>query len=350
MEVQVENFGSYDGVDYNEIVIKNEEKFEISFSNLGARINSWKIPNDEGQLESIILGFDDATHAFEGAEYFYGVTIGRIAGRINKGQFDLKGESYQLPLNDDGKHHLHGGPESFDLQQWNYEVVETEDKIDVIFTYTDEAGTNGYPGNLDIEVAHTVTTDNEWWISYKATTDKTTLFNPTNHVYFNLNGDNKETIENHMIEIDSDKFLPVDGENVPTGEIKRNTATPFNLKKGRRFNDLLGSDDKQFNIHKGFDHPFLLNESDNYQAKISVPETNRSIYMKTDEPAVVVYTQNDASTPTDIWGNPVQVYSGITLETQKEPDAINQPNFSSIVLEPGEVYESQTEYWVEVNS
>jgi len=349
MEVRVENFGNYEGVGYDEIVIINDEKFEISFSDLGVRINTWKIPNDKGQLESIILGFDNAKHTFEGAGYFYGATVGRVAGRIDAGRFELEGKTYQLPVDDEGQH-LHCGPKNFDLQTWDYDIVENEDKVDVIFKYTDEAGTNGYPGNLDIEVTHTVTADNEWMISYKASTDQTTLFNPTNHVYFNLNGDNQATIENHTIEIDSDNFLPVDDENIPTGEIKRNTYTPFNLKNKRKFSELLQSDDEQFSIHQGFDHPFLLNDSEKYQAKISVPKMGRSVYMKTDESAVVVHTHNDVPTPTKIWNNPLQAYAGITLETQKEPDAINQPTFSSIVLEPGGVYGSRTGYWVEVDS
>jgi len=348
MEVRVENFGNYNGNDHDEIFIQGNSNFEISFSNLGARINSWKVPNEEGELESIIMGYDDATHAFEASDYFYGATVGRVAGRIEKGRFELEGEMYQLPLNDDD-HHLHGGPNSLDLQTWDYEIVENDHKVDVIFKYTDEAGTNGYPGNLDVEVTHTVSADNQWTISYKATTDETTLFNPTNHVYFNLNGDNQQTIENHVIAIDADNFLLVDDKNVPTGEIRETTGTPFDLKRGEKFSDLLESDDEQFNIHQGFDHPFLLNESENHQAKITVPEKGRSVYMKTNESAVVVFTQNEIPTPTKVWGNPVQVYSGITLETQKEPDAINQPTFSSIVLEPGEVYESQTEYWVEID-
>jgi len=348
MKVRVESFGNYNGNDYDEIIIQQDANFEISFSNLGARINSWKVPNEAGELESIIMGDDDAAHAFEGADFFYGATVGRVAGRIDSGRFKLEGETYQLPVDDEGQH-LHGGPKNFDLQRWDYEIVENESKVDVIFEYTNEAGTNGYPGNLDVEVTHTVSVDNQWTISYKATTDETTLFNPTNHVYFNLNGNNQKTIENHVIAIDADNFLPVDDENVPTGEIRETTGTPFDLKNGEKFDDLLESDDEQFNIHQGFDHPFLLNESENHQAKITVPEKDRSVYMKTDEPAVIVFTQNEIPTPTKVWGNPVQVYSGITLETQKEPDAINQPTFSSIVLEPGEVYESQTEYWVETD-
>jgi len=348
MEVRVENFGNYEGNDYDEIIIQEDSIFEISFSNLGARINSWKVPNEAGEFESIIMGYDDATHVFEAADYFYGATIGRVAGRIDSGRFELEGETHQLPLNDDD-HHLHGGPNSLDLQIWDYEIVENGDKVDVIFKYTDETGTNGYPGNLDIEVTHTVSADNKWTVSYKATTDQTTLFNPTNHVYFNLNGDNQKTIENHVITIYADNFLPVDDGNVPTGEIRRTTSPAFDLKNGEKFGDLLESDDEQFSIHQGFDHPFLLNENENHQTKITVPERARSLYMKTDEPAVVVFTQNEIPTPTKVWGNPVQIYSGITLETQKEPDAINQPNFSSIVLEPGEVYESQTEYWMEID-
>jgi len=256
MDVSVEKFGHYNGNDYDEIIIQAASGCEISFSNLGARINSWKVPNEAGKLESIILGYDNATHAFEAADYFYGATIGRVAGRIAKGRFELEGETYQFPLNDDN-HHLHGGPNSLDLQTWDYEIVENEHEVDVIFKYGDGAGTNGYPGNLGIEVIHTVSADNKWTVSYKATTDQTTLFNPTNHVYFNLNGDNQKTIKNHVIAIDADNFLPVDDGNIPTGEIKRTTGTPFDLINGEQFSDLLQSNDEQFNIHKGFDHPFF---------------------------------------------------------------------------------------------
>lgn len=345
MKVTIQNFGEHNGLKYDEIIIEEESKFRISFLDLGARINSWCIPDGNGEYESIILGYDDARHAFNGAEYYYGATIGRVAGRIKDGSFELKNQAYELSKNDDN-HHLHGGYNSIDLQKWDYSIEESEDQIDVVFQITDEEGHNGYPGTLQIEVIHTVTKDNEWTITYKAETDASTLFNPTNHVYFNLNGNVQETIKNHRIQLNADVYLPVDDENIPTGELRDVEGSPFDLRKGPLFGDLLQSEDEQFNLHKGFDHPFLLNKTSDYQGKVSVPEINRHLYFQTDEPSVVIYTQNYTPYETNIWGGQLQKYSGLTLETQKEPDAINHSNFTPIVLEPNQVYRSRTKYWI----
>lgn len=346
MKVTVQDFGEYHGIKYDEIVIEEKSKFKISFSDLGARINAWYIPNENGKYESIILGYDDAQHTFKGAEYYYGATIGRVAGRIKNGSFELKNQEYELPQND-GSHHLHGGENSIDLQKWEYSIKESEEKVDVVFQITDKDGNNGYPGTIKIEVIHTITKDNEWMVSYKAKTDAPTLFNPTNHVYFNLNGNVTNTIENHQIQLNADAYLPVDNENIPTGELENVGGSPFDLRRGPVFRDLLQTEDEQFNLHKGFDHPFLLNKTFDYQGRISVPELNRHLYFKTDEPAVVIYTQNYTPYEIKIWGNQLQKYSGLTLETQKEPDAINHSNFTPIVLEPGQVYRGRTKYWLE---
>lgn len=217
----------------------------------------------------------------------------------------------------------------------------------MVFELTDKEGTNGYPGNVWVQVTHTITANNEWIISYKAKSDETTLFNPTNHAYFNLNGTVEETIENHLFQINAHQFLPVDDANLPTGEIRDVEGTAFDLRNGQQFGELLNSDDSQFNIHRGFDHPFLLEKDAKYHGVVSVPEKQRQLFFRTEEPAVVIYTQNYTPFKPKIWGQDLQRYSGFTLETQKEPDAVNHPSFSSIILEKDQVYESQTTYWVQ---
>lgn len=349
MKVTVKPYGTVNNVNYDEIFIEKENNFKVSFSDLGARINSWQVPNVQGEFESIVLGFDHAQHAFEGAGYYYGATIGRVAGRIAKGTFKLDGKTYHLPKND-GKNHLHGGDHPFDLQKWDYSINEATDKVEVIFELNDKDGANGYPGNLSVQVTHTITTDNEWIISYKAKSDERTLFNPTNHAYFNLNGNVAETIENHEIQLKADTYLPVDEANLPLGEYASVEGTAFDLRLGRKFGDLLDSDDAQFMIHQGFDHPFLLDKNKEYQGVVRVPERNRHLFFQTSEPAVVIYTQNYTPIKTKIWGENLQKYSGLTLETQKEPDAVNHSNFSSIVLEKEQMYESQTKYWLQNGS
>lgn len=349
MKVEIKDFGTYNEVKYDEIVVSNDSEFSISFSNLGARINSWRIPDKDGQLKSIVLGYENAQHVFETAGLYYGATIGRVAGRIKAGSFDLKGESFQLPLNEE-KNHLHGGDNSFDVQKWAYEIEEFEDRVDLHFSYVDKAGTNNYPGNLEVQVTHSISKENKWTVSYRAKTDKSTLFNPTNHVYFNLNGDNQESIENHTVQLNADYYLPVDEENLPTGEVRSVEGSPFDLRKGPRFGDLLTSEDAQFNLQKGFDHPFLLNPNGSHQVEVSVPNSPYHLYMKTEEPCVVIYTHNSATQDTKIWGNELKTYAGLTLETQKEPDAVNHEEFHSIVLEPDEIYESKTEYWLKASN
>lgn len=349
MLVKIKDFGSFNRVDYKEIFIEKEGSFRVSFSDLGARINSWQVPNSRGEFESIILGVENAEQAFAVATYHYGTTVGRVAGRIANGRFDLNGKNYSLPTNDE-KNHLHGGDNSFDLQRWDFKIEEFDDRVAIIFELNDKDLTNGYPGNLWVQVTHTITINNEWTISYKAKSDQTTLFNPTNHVYFNLNGSVAETIENHQIQMKADYFLPIDSENLPTGDIQDVSGTAFDLRKNVRFGDLIETNDRQFAIHKGFDHAFILGDDTDYHGVIRVPDKQRELYFYTDEPVVVIYTHNYTPFPTKIGGEQIQKYAGITLEAQKEPDAINHPHFSSIVLEKGRVFESQTKYWLKNES
>lgn len=348
MDVIIKSFGSYNGVEYDEIEISNGNQFKISFTDLGARINSWSIPMDLKAFRNIVLGYKNSEEVFSTPNLFFGATVGRVGGRISKGQFNLKDKNYQLTQNDN-ENHLHGGSEGLDLRKWLYNIQKYEDRVEVEFSYVDEDGQNGYPGTLEIIVTHTVYNYNKWTITYHGKSDKTTIFNPTNHVYFNLNGDNHQNIENHIIQIDADYYLPVDQENLPIGILESVESAPFDLRMGRKFSELLKMNDPQFGIHKGFDHPFILNDS---KKQVALENTNNSIklFMNTTEPCVVVHTHNEARNHLHSWDNPLEKYSGIALEAQKEPDAINHKEFHSIVLEPGEVYFSETSYEIKTKN
>ncbi|UUX34452.1 aldose epimerase family protein [Fundicoccus culcitae] len=341
MDYQIKSFGIYAGIDYDEIWVEHDGVI-ITFSNFGARINRWLVPDSNGEQKSIVLGFDNASHAVEGKGYYYGATIAPIAGRVNKGQFTLNNDAYQLTIND-GKNHLHGGHRAVDLQKWDYDVDLTDEQFKVTFSYTWPDGYNGYPGPITMKVIYSYTFNHTWRIEYVANTEKATLFNPTNHVYFNLSGNNQEDILKHSLQINADHYLPVLADGLPQGTIESVTATPFDLREAVVLGTVLNSNFDQVAIKDGFDHPFYLNES-NPKAILSLDENNIRIECRTSSPCIVVYTSQVVDQPIAIWGQAIKKYGGITLETQMEPDAINHTNFHDISLYPDQTFHAWTEY------
>ncbi|MGT2756035.1 aldose epimerase family protein [Streptococcus ovuberis] len=342
MKVEVVPFGSYGGKDFVEILMTNKQGIRIGFSDLGARINRWGIPNQEGHFEEIVLGHANAQEAFESNDY-YGVTVGPVAGRIAEGRFTLNGKTYQLSQND-GRNHLHGGLEGYDLQQFAYAIEEAADAVTVTFRL--HSPKIEYPGSVAVEVKHRFTDDNVWTIIYKGEAEETTLFNPTNHVYFNLNGNNQTSVLNHEMTIKASHYLPLDQEAIPLGEKASVEETPFDLREGKRFGDLLDSQDPQFRLMNGFDHPFILDTPGTAEpvAQFTCPDKGRSLEVYTTSPAIVVYTHNKVGDPTLIWDHPLKPYAGIVLETQEVPDAINQPQLGNIIVAKRQIYSSQTSY------
>lgn len=343
MKVSIKPFGQFAGQTFDEIFIENKHGVVISFSDLGARINRWQVPTENGQLDDIILGYDSAEHAMAGRTYYYGATIGRIAGRIKHGNFYLNDQNYQLNINNN-EHHLHGGADGFDIQKWSYEVVEADNKISVIFEYTEADGTSGFPATIFNRVTHSFDDDNNWTIDYLGKSDATTIYNPTNHVYFNLNGSQHPSIKNHIMEVKASKFLPTKADAIPTGEIESVDHTPFDLRTPTVFGDLFTSDHPQFRLVDGFDHPFVLDSDSPYALRIQQAETNRSVTVTTDRPVVVIYTHSAVPVATQIWGHDLAPYAGVAIETQAAPDAINRPQFGSVTLEENDTFESTTSY------
>lgn len=343
MKVEIKPFGQYEGIDYSEIFITNKQGTQISFCDLGARINRWGLQNDKGEYEQIILGHQNAQEVFDSGSY-YGATIGRVAGRVELGQAVIDGQLYQLETNDKANH-LHGGYDGFDLQKFNFDIIEAADEVRVEFSLYDKAGHNQYPGNLTLKVTYTYNEQNEWTIDYQATTDAPTIFNPTNHVYFNLNGNNTQSIENHLLQVHSDNYMPLKNDTIPLGRLEPVGDTVFDLREAVLIGDRVHRPEPQFDYTKGFDHPWLIDKTvEGPQAIIQLPAKNRRIEMTTTENAVVIYTHGNLTNIKEIWGQPLLPFAGVTLETQNLPNAINNPLHGDTVLRPEDTFTSRTVY------
>ncbi|QEN03683.1 galactose mutarotase [Thiospirochaeta perfilievii] len=302
--------------------ISNSE-IEFTVIDRGATLTSFKFKDRDNNLEECILGFDSIKE-YEEHKAYYGATIGRVGNRIAKAQFTLDGTTYNLAVNN-GTNCLHGGNVGFDKVIWNYSVFNNEDEAGVTFTYLSRDMEENFPGNLEVEVTYTLNKNSQFIINYKAVTDKKTPVNLTNHAYWNLSAF-KESIHNHNMLIEADSYLTLDKDQIPTGELKSVENTPFNFKKLTKIGD---------NITKtgGYDHNFNLSlekkDKPVNRMYIEHPKSGRAMEILTTEPGVQIYTG-------------FEEHNFFCAETQMYPDAINNPKFESIVLNPGEVYRQKT--------
>lgn len=324
-----------------EIIVQNKNGLRMSFCTLGARVNQCAVQNNQGEWEQLILGFENPIDELKYHTY-YGATVGRVAGRIDRGKAMIQGTEYQFPINN-GPNHLHGGLNTLDVLNWQYRIEEEEEEITIIFDYVDAAGNNGYPGELHVRVSHTLTNQNEWIVKTDAVSDEWTLWNPTNHVYFNLNGNNSAPVTNHHLQIDAPYYLPLREDSIPTGEVASVEGTVFDLREGALLGERLSSGAYQLEIMRGYDHPFVLDVVHGPSSAV-LAANGRKVSMVTSEPCVVVYTHNWVPDPLTIWGNPIVQYAGVTMETQAAPDAINQPNLGDVLLPPRTVDERITRF------
>lgn len=339
-------FGEVEGRQVYEYTLENSQGMQLSAMDYGATLTAIKTPDKDGKVENITLGFD-SVEPYVTYRPFYGATVGRVAGRIAKGQFELNGKPVQLMINEGANHH-HGGNPAFDSHFWEVQI-EAEAKADessLTFTYLSPDNENGYPGNLTVQVKYLLTEDNKWIIQYTATTDQITLFNPTNHVYFNLSGNHANGILNHQMQLNSDFYAPLESDSIPTGELIEVTDTPFDFRQAKSLRTGVESTHPQTVSNRGYDHPFVLNKNGDGAAngQIVDPISKRRVRFYTDCEAVVVYLNNWAEGLYDIDGKSVQPYSGVALETQILPDAIHHDHFGNPILKPGETFYSETIY------
>lgn len=335
-----------DGTEVKRFTLMNDSGMEVDVITYGGIITRWTAPDNQGNYEDIVLGFDNLDQYLNGNPYF-GALIGRYGNRIAKGKFSLDGETYSLATND-GENHLHGGEKGFDKVVWQGQAKNTANGSVVELTYTSEDGEEGYPGKLDVKVTYTLTDDDALDIHYEAVTDKPTVVNLTQHSYFNLSGQLSEPVLDHEIYINADTFLPVDGSLIPTGAFKEVAGTPFDFTEPKTIGEEIEVDNEQLGRGMGYDHCWVINTGDEGFQLIATAhheETGRFMEVYSDEPGVQFYSGNflDGTLPAKTGGNYVQ-RSGFCLETQHYPDSPNQTDFPSVRLNPGETYTSRTMY------
>jgi aldose 1-epimerase len=345
-KITVSDFGKMpDGKPVSIYTLVNGKGVMMRVINYGGIITSLSIPDRRGHKEDVVLGYDSLSGYLKSSPFF-GALIGRYGNRIAKGKFRLDGKEYTLAKNND-ENHLHGGNIGFDKVYWDIEEHPSEDGVALKLTYLSKDMEEGYPGNLKVEVIYTLTDNNELRIDYKATTDKKTVVNLTQHTYFNLTA-GKSDILSHDLVLNADKFLPVDKTLIPTGEQKNVAGTPFDFRSPTPIGKRINEKDEQLKFGKGYDHCWILNPARdglNNAATLYDSTSGREVIVYTSEPGIQFYSGNflDGS----ITGKNNINYkfrTGLCLETQKFPDSPNRPEFPSVTLSPGETYASQTIY------
>jgi len=341
MNLTKELYGEVDGKEIFQFTLKNENGMTVKLINYGGIVTHLLVPDKNGKTEDVVLGYDNLPQYLGDTPYF-GAIVGRYGNRIAKGEFELDGTAYKLATNN-GPNHLHGGVKGFDKVVWDAEEFVFPEKAGVILNYLSKDGEESYPGNLDVKVTYTLTNKNELKINYEATTDKATVVNLTHHSYFNLKGQGNGDILDHHLQLMADRYIPVDQALIPTGELREVKASAMDFTTPHSIGSRIAK------VDGGYDHTWAVNDFDGKKirlaAKVTEPKSGRMMEVYTDQPGVQFYTGNflDGSL-TGKQGKAYNKHSGFCLETQHYPDSPNQPDFPSVVLRPGEKYETGTVY------
>jgi len=326
--------------------LKNAHGVEVQAINYGGIITSMKVPDRTGAIADVVLGFDrPESYWADPPPPYFGAIVGRYGNRLAKAQFALGGKTYKLAANN-GVNHLHGGKRGFDKVIWDMATRDTPQGSSVIFTRTSPDGEEGYPGNVHATVTYTLTDKNELIVEYRATTDKATPINLTQHSYFNLAGEGSGDVLAHQLTINADRYTPVDDTLIPTGELAPVAGTPFDFRQATAVGARINGDHPQLKAGKGYDHNWVLNRKGTgpqFAARVTDPKSGRTLEVSTTEPGVQFYAGNFLDgTIKGKGGRPYGHRAGLCLETQHFPDSPNKANFPSTILQPGKVYSSKT--------
>jgi aldose 1-epimerase len=337
------SWGEADGKPVDLYTLTNANGVQVKITNYGGTVTSWVTPDKAGNKSNVVLGFDSLSGYLAKPPYF-GAIIGRYGNRIGKGTFKIDTATYKLATNN-GENHLHGGNKGFDKVVWDAKPADSTASLTL--TYLSKDGEEGYPGNLNITVVYTLTDDNELLIDYTAETDKATVVNLTNHSYFNLTGDVNNTILDHQLQINADKYTPVDEGLIPTGELKDVKGTPFDFLQPHKIGERIAA------VDGGYDHNFVLTRKGSdleLVATLSDSVSGRILEVFTTEPGLQFYSGNflDGTIKTSD-GKTINLHTGLCLETQHFPDSPNKSSFPSTLLKPGEKYHTVTKYKVSLN-
>ena len=340
--VKEEPFGRVKGKEVSLFTLRNARGMAVKITNYGGIVTSLAVPDRKGKTADVVLGYDSLEGYLKDSPYF-GALVGRYANRIAGGRFELDGRVYELARND-GPNHLHGGIEGFDKKVWEAEPYDGPSEAGVVLRYLSKDGEEGYPGNLKVQVTYALNDQNELVIRYRAVTDKPTPVNLTHHGYFNLKGAGEGDVLGHQVVIDADRYTVVNDELIPTGELRPVKGTPMDFLSPHTIGERIDR------VKGGYDHNFVLNpprdrDHPGSAALVYEPASGRVMEVFTTEPGLQFYTGNflDGS----IRGKGGKVYGkhgGFCMEAQHFPDSPNHPEFPSVILRPGKVYEQLTIY------
>lgn len=345
MPITRDTFGmTDDGIAIERYTLAHSNGLEASIMTYGGTLLSLIVPDRNGTLADVTLGFD-SLQPYLSDHPFFGSLVGRFANRIAGGRFQLNGKSYTLARNN-GPNHLHGGPKGFHRAVWQATEQTSTDGPSLQLTYTSRDGEEGYPGNLSVTVVYTLSDQGELRIDYTATTDQDTILNLTNHTYFNLAG--QGSILDHELELAASHFLPIDATSIPLGEIRPVQGTPMDFTVPTAIGRHIGADDEQLRNGQGYDHNWVLDHEAGtlgLVARLYEPTTGRLMEAHTTEPGVQFYSGNLLGRSlTGKGGQRYEKHGGLCLETQHFPDSPNQPQFPSTVLRHGQTYQQTTIY------
>jgi aldose 1-epimerase len=338
-----ETFGTMpDGRPVEAVVLTNAHGLSARVIAYGASVQSLSVPDRDGHFADIVLGYPSLKGYLDKPQYF-GATVGRYANRIAKGRFVLDGHTYQVPVND-GPNSLHGGTRGFDKVLWTVTAVSHDaDKASVTLTYVSPDGDMGYPGTLSVSAQYTLDGNDQLSIRYRATTDRPTLVNLSNHTYWNLAGEGSGSVMDQRLTIAADAYLPIDATSIPTGELRKVGGTPFDFRQAKPIGRDIRTADPQLLNGRGYDHNWVVSRAPvaapRMVARVEDPKSGRVLTLSTDQPGLQFYSGNFLDgTTVGTGGHVYRQGDAFVLEPQLYPDTPNHPAFGSARLDPGHAY------------
>lgn len=348
-DAQRTSFGKLnDGTPIEKVTLTNDHGMSVSIMTLGAAVHTLKVPDRKGHIDDVVLGYDTPAEYLADPQYF-GASVGRFANRIAKGKFTLDGKTYQLDVND-GPNSLHGGADGFDKRVWKIDSVKSGPIASVTMSYDSPDGQEGYPGDLHVTATYSLGKENTLKIVYKATTDKPTIVNISNHSYWNLSGAQATVGAMHdILTLNASHFTPIDSTLIPTGKIESVEGTPFDFRKPTRIGlRVRDGSSEQIRYAHGYDHNFVIDGQVGkvrQMARLEDPKSGRVLEIWSDAPGLQFYSGNFLDGT--MLGKGQHLYregDAVVFEPQLFPDAPNHPNFPSATLNPGQTYSNTIEF------